>query len=141
MTDTETYIAKIVNDTTFIITAGVNKKVQVNDQYRIVGENSTEIINPVTNERLGSFSPSKGTIIVSEVFDNFSLCKSETIEKEIENPPSAISSAYSAIRSFQTSKETVIVHKHLNVDDDQITGGLVTEPIKVGDLVEKISTF
>lgn len=121
-------IAKIINDYTFIINGGTKHKIKINDKFKIMQEDEIEVADPETNEIIGKYQLNKGVIVVEQLFENFSICKTETYE------------SVNAISQFsRMMNSTTTQHKKLEVDMDQVTGGLTPDAIKIGDIVKKIN--
>lgn len=127
-------IAKIVDDTTFIITGGARQEIEEGEYFNIIQPDEFEVIDPDTGSALGSYKLIKGKIIAETVYDNFTICRTETYTDQIS------SGGLNGITNILAQKsETVTLHKRLDVNEDDITGGLTPEPISVGDIVEKMS--
>lgn len=125
-------IAKIVNDFTFFINAGEQNGIKTGDKFEILQTGETEIKDPDTGETLGSYKAAKGHIIASQVFDKYSACKTETYTDNSKR------NLLPTFEYFAEKNAPVTRHKKLNVDMDEITGGTETEPIRVGDIIQKI---
>lgn len=125
-------VAKIVNDYTIIITGGKEEGVQVNEKFNIIQKGEFEVVDPDTRESLGSYTLTKGTIYAKLVYDHFSICYTRTYDEKRETNLLATIGG--------VGSKTVTVHEKLDVAPDDITGGLTPEPIKVGDIVRKISS-
>lgn len=127
-------IAKIVNEYTFIITGGSSDGVNKDDSFRIIQNEDFEVVDPDTGLSLGSYTLNKGTIYVSSVYDNFSICRTEVTSEQVNTSFSAMSSIIGGTPKW------IDVHTKLNVNEDEITGGLTPDPIAVGDIVKKIKS-
>lgn len=128
-------IAKIINEFTFIITGGIENGLQVDDELSVLQDKSIEVVDPDTGEMIGKYHVNKGTIFVEEVYQNFSLCRSGTYEDEVPVSPF---SATTRMSNFISGTKTVTKYKKLQVNTDEITGGLSTDPISIGDIVKKV---
>lgn len=125
-------IARIINESTFVINKGENSNITLGDVFIIRGKDAISIEDPDSGRSLGSFSPSKGEIFVTEVHEEFSICNTEDYEEEVPTIGSAMLS--STIDLYKTKR--IKRYKKLNVNPVQITGGADTTPIEVGDIVE-----
>lgn len=123
-------IAKIVNDYTFIINGGSTDGVEEADEFNIVQKEDFEVLDPDTGESLGSYELIKGKIYATNIYPKFSICETRTYQQTVNT------NAFQNI--IGNSTKTITSNIRLDVDEDQITGGLTPDPIKVGDTVEKI---
>ena len=118
---TPTYkIVKIIDDQNIVISGGKNRQINEGDKFTVIDKNSEEIIDPDTFESLGYLYKSKGTVIATTVYDQL------TILSSIEVPTN--------LNSFMFPPRQTT----LDVNEDQITGGLESGPISIGDYVQKI---
>ena len=119
------HIVKIINDSEFIINAGIGDNV-VGDKFKIVGHSIDEIIDPITNESLGSLETSKGTIEVKRVFEKMSIASSLS---------RFVSPFLQPMRDFYKTERV-----RLNVDLTQVSGSSsnTDDAIRIGDTVVKI---
>ncbi|OFI46718.1 hypothetical protein BG262_02665 [Floricoccus penangensis] len=122
-------IAKIINDYSFVITAGADNGIELGDKFKIIQPDEFNIVDPDTGESLGSYDLDKGTIIAKKIYDKFTICETELVKKE-----GGILNVANALSGSTTD------YKRLDVDLDQVTGGSYTDPIVIGDVVEKITT-
>lgn len=118
-------VIKIIDDYRIVINSGHEDGVKKGDNFDIYvpGE---EVIDPVTNESLGTLDFIKATVVATQIFPKMSICENADVQ------------TYSLIPNLSeafTRKE----RKPLNVETTHITGGLSIEDrkIKVGDLVRK----
>lgn len=117
-------VIKIISDKRIVINAGKNE-VQTGDILRVIEKNSEEIVDPDTNEVLGTLDYIKATITVEYVYEHMSICKN--YETKTEN----------ALDPFETLRQREVTSP-LNVNLSQITGGynIDNKLIEIGDLVE-----
>ena len=117
-------VIKIISDKRIVINAGKNE-VQTGDILRVIEKNSEEIVDPDTNEVLGTLDYIKATITVDYVYEHMSICKN--IETKTVN----------ALDPFETLRQREVTSP-LNVNLSQITGGynIDNKLIEIGDLVE-----
>ena len=117
-------VIKIISDKRIVINAGKNE-VQTGDILRVIEKNSEEIVDPDTNEVLGTLDYIKATITVEYVYEHMSICKN--YETKTVN----------ALDPFETLRQREVTSP-LNVNLSQITGGynIDNKLIAIGDLVE-----
>ena len=117
-------VIKIISDKRIVINAGKNE-VQTGDILRVIEKNSEEIVDPDTNEVLGTLDYIKATITVEYVYEHMSICKN--YETKTVN----------ALDPFETLRQCEVTSP-LNVNLSQITGGynIDNKLIEIGDLVE-----
>ncbi len=125
-------IAKIVNDYTFIITGGKDEGVQVNEKFEILQDGEIEVLDPDTKTVIGSYTLRKGVIYAQTVYDHFSICTTQTYD---EKRDTSLLATINGVGS-----KIVTVHEKLDVMSEDITGGLTPDPIKVGDIVKKVTS-
>lgn len=117
-------VIKIISDKRIVINAGKNE-VQTGDILRVIEKNSEEIVDPDTNEVLGTLDYIKATITVEYVYEHMSICKN--YETKTVN----------ALDPFEPLRQREVTSP-LNVNLSQITGGynIDNKLIEIGDLVE-----
>ena len=117
-------VIQIISDKRIVINAGKNE-VQTGDILRVIEKNSEEIVDPDTNEVLGTLDYIKATITVEYVYEHMSICKN--YETKTVN----------ALDPFETLRQREVTSP-LNVNLSQITGGynIDNKLIEIGDLVE-----
>ena len=117
-------VIKIISDKRIVINAGKNE-VQTGDILRVIEKNSEEIVDPDTNEVLGTLDYIKATITVEYVYEHMSICKN--YETKTVN----------ALDPFEPLSQREVTSP-LNVNLSQITGGynIDNKLIEIGDLVE-----
>lgn len=119
------HVVKIIDDKTIVINAGTKNNVKVGDEFEIYFD-SENIIDPITNENLGSYTIIKDCVKVTNVFDKISICKGLAVTSPLLNSMTAISNLI------------ISEYKSLDVDKTDISGyGNDTGKIKVGDSVRK----
>lgn len=135
-------IIKIIDETAFIINAGSDDGIEPNDQFNIIDSEGEQIFDPETNELLGMLNTSKGKIIADEVYPKMTITKTRRIAHRSTSPLTEnlaiITNNYKRI--LGENSYDPVHYEELNVDQDQITGGLnqSNHPIKVGDEVSKL---
>lgn len=118
-------VIKIIDDKTIVINVGENNGVKSGNKFQIyaVGEH---VIDPETNEDLGTLNTVKEVVSAIDVFPNMTICRH--IETNYYNPLTNF------VSPFATQK--IDTEKSLNVETTQITGGLSSDlTIKIGDKV------
>lgn len=117
-------IAKIINSKKLVINVGSDDGITEGEEFEIIDKVSdSDVKDPATGESLGNLTTSKGKVIVTRVFPRMSI-----VESPIErmNGLPAIGFVY---------------RKDLNVDPEQITGGLpqsTNSAIQVGDYLQRV---
>lgn len=119
-------VVKIINEHLIVINAGANKGLRKGRKLEIYvpGE---PIVDPETNESLGTLDLIKATIVVKDLFEKMSVC---------ENDDSITKSTFSALIALQGTSYP----KNFKVDPLDITGGYSDKDrtIRVGDLVREV---
>ncbi len=132
-------IAKIIDETTFIITGGISDGLKEGDKFQIVGQVGEEIKDPETGEVLGTLDSVKGIIVATTLYAKMTIARSETFKVGGTINPAFLATSNSINDLFGHTE-----HKALSVDPSQITGGLDTysddNPIQVGDIVTYLSS-
>ena len=125
-------IVKIIDEYTVIINAGTNDGIESGDKFQILDKTGSAVRDPDTNEILGHLDLIKDTVTASEVQEKMCFCSSHY----------EISFGTSFMETINTINQATIVpkQKKLNIDLDQVTGGLrkSNEPIRLGDAVRLI---
>lgn len=123
-------VIKIIDDMNIVINCGENEGIKEGDRFYIYSENGTAVIDPFTNENLGSFKGIKAKVVATTVYEKMSVCQNSVIIGGLAN-----SLGIAALEPYVGKRAS------LNVDPSQISGGLdtdVDEPIRIGDEAEKI---
>ena len=116
-------VIKIINEYNIVINAGSEQGLSRHDQLEIFvpGE---EVLDPDTNESLGTLDFIKAYISVKDLFPKMAIC---------ENSETRSNNLLSFMDNF-TVEET----DRLNVETTEISGGLSgSRKIQIGDLVRK----
>lgn len=121
-------IVKIIDDYTVVINGGKNDDL-ANDDELIIFSPGEKVIDPDTGLSLGTLDSIKANIYIENALDLMSVCKSSELVTTIE-----------PLVKFENPFSSKEVEKlmPLNVDPKQITGGLNTSKIVIGDLVRKL---
>lgn len=123
-------VIKIIDDMNIVVNCGERDGIKEGDKFYVYSENGTPIIDPFTNENLGSFRGIKEKVTATTVYEKMSICQNSVIIGGIADKFGDL--AFDSVLGKRAS---------LNVDPEQISGGLdssVDEPIRIGDEVEKI---
>ena len=127
-------ITKIIDETAFIINAGLEDGIERNDRFEILDKKGEEIKDPDSDEVIGILNTSKGIIIADTVYPKMTIAKTRVIGGRV--------SLASDILKFSNPylTETSGHPEELLVEESQISGGLEksTNPIQIGDEVTKL---
>lgn len=131
-------VIKIISEFEIVINGGENSYVSEGDQFEVYVEGN-EIIDPFTNENLGTLDFIKDTLTATYVSSNFAVLKK--VDVVIEKEPSQIERAFT-MNFLQSKTTTRKITTRLNVFEDEITGyGIDADQmipeIKVGDYVRE----
>ena len=72
-----TKVVKILTETELVLGAGSDKGVEIGMEF-VIYENGEEIIDPATSESLGHLEIIKGYVLVVNVQEKLSVCKTKT---------------------------------------------------------------
>lgn len=134
-------VAKILDDTTLIGNIGKNDNFKQNDKLKIVGSADVAIEDPDTGEILGYLGGQKGFVYIDEIYDKFSILKSKFVDKHIVKAPIntlTTTPANIGLQSMFKDREIPAHYEELNIDYDDVVDTISDEPIKVGDILEKV---
>jgi len=131
-------VIKIISKSEVVINGGDNDFVREGNEYEVYVEGN-EIVDPFSNESLGTLDFIKDTLTATYVSNKFAILKK--IETVVEKEPSQIEKAFT-MNFLQSKTTTRKVTINLNVFEDEITGyGIDAEQmipeIKVGDYVRE----
>lgn len=123
-------IIRIVDEHTVLVNLGSKDGVSSGGIFRTVGK-SEAIIDPVTDEKLGSVEIVKTKLKASKVYERFSVAVSRWAELT-----ASLTAVENALSMFSTIDTTV--GKNLRVDPEEIVGWAASDEqiIRVGDEVE-----
>jgi hypothetical protein len=117
-------VVKIIDSQRLVINAG-SRNTLTKGQKLVVYVPGDEVLDPDTQESLGTLDTIKCYIEVADVFEKMSICKNAEIDDIRMNFGLAIGAAF----RYQ--------NKNLPIDAEDISGGLKPiSRIKVGDLVK-----
>ncbi|MET0648636.1 MAG: hypothetical protein ABW208_18650 [Pyrinomonadaceae bacterium] len=124
-------IIRILDTRTVVINLGREHGITDASIFRILGE-PEQIIDPVTNEVLGSVKVTKTRVRATQVFDKFTTASTTWVEHGV-----AVSEAINLARIFGSTQNTVD-EGELNVSPEDIRPWKAKSesPVKVGDTVE-----
>jgi hypothetical protein len=132
-------IAKIIDTRSIVINAGVNEKIKIGDQLQIVGSKGPKVKDPDTGKELGTLDAIKGKVVVTQVYAHMAIAESIKYRDKSQSTPAILQNAMppSSLQDIMYGPE---VQRDLHVDMNEITGGYEEndDPIRVGDIVEKI---
>lgn len=126
MVDDNFKVIEILDKHSVLINYGRDQAANENDKVRIISIGPA-VIDPETNENLGTLNSVKAILTVVTVYDKFSLCQNiETTTTNVLTSP---------LSRFETKSTQV---KILNVDEATISNKKIPDDtlIKIGDIVE-----
>jgi hypothetical protein len=130
-------IVRILDKRTVVINLGSKNGIGNNSVFHILGE-PEKVIDPDTNETLGTVKVSKSRVRASQVFDRFTVATTSWKNTSYSFPGLRVSEllGYSGISGIPTTEE--IDEGELNVDvaDIRPWKAKSESPVKVGDEVE-----
>lgn len=121
-------VIKIINDTSLVINVGSIDSVKNGDEFEIF-QPGCEVLDPETNESLGTLDYVKATVRVKNAFPKMSVCVNTQTKSEPLFPPT--------MNVFSAAREVI---QTLPIAPEDISGGYenVDKTIRIGDLVRKI---
>lgn len=128
-------IVKILDEYTVIVNAGESAGIKTGDEFQILDEKGSDVLDPDTGEVLGSLDLIKATVLVTEVQERMSFCSSPTYTTMQPD-------FFNTFQKISTALPTATKQDKLNVDLKEITGGLrkSNEKVRVGDSVRLIKS-
>lgn len=131
-------VAKIISTKQIVVNAGKKDGLDIGDELEIVGQVGDPVKDPDTGKTLGTLDYLKGRVTVTTTYEKMSIADAPT--KEIaDNPytqPQRLAEKLAVLGGLRSQ-----VQEDLNVDPDEITGGLpeveneYNKQIHVGDTV------
>lgn len=132
-------VAKIIDDKNLIITGGYEDGIKVNDKMEIIDKSSDITVkDPDTGEILGTLDATKGEVVVAKVFPHMAIVESPKRKVPgLTTATGTLNVGLSVQESLKRMMTEHITQDALNVDPEQITGGLPrsSAPIRIGDIV------
>lgn len=119
-------VIEILDEYSILINYGSDHGANEDDEIRIIST-GPEVIDPITDEVLGTLDSVKAVLTIVTTYSKFSLCKKiETTTKNILISP---------LSQFDTVAKTI---KSIKVDKGSISGKIMPDDttIKIGDKVE-----
>ena len=119
-------VIEIVDNTHIIINYGTAQGAREDKQVRVFSIGRS-VVDPETNEDLGTWNVIKATLTITEAFRYFSICSNKEVKTS------------SVLEPFPSGfTRTVTKFNNINVDENQITNNKnePAAPIQVGDFVE-----
>lgn len=117
-------VIKIINAYSIVINGGSNNELHLGDEMEVFVKGE-EILDPDTNESLGTLDYIKSRIEIATLLPKMSICKNYKV------------SAFIITLADSLSKKT---EQALNIDSTEISGEYFTDStkIKIGDTVRKL---
>jgi len=119
-------VVAILSNTEVIINIGFKDNV-TNEMYFAI-KSSDGITIKDGDTTLGEFSYTKGYVIAKEVFENFTYCRTETVQR----------TSNVLAESLDFFNRTVRSRKELDVDPDEVTPPKRDPVVRIGDKVVQI---
>src|SRR5699024_3427214 len=139
MKNKEFKIVKILDEYNVVINAGTNHDLKQSDQFQIIDKEGSEVIDPDTQEVIGTLDLIKATVEVTELHEKMCICSSkQSIKMNSLLSSTALSTGINSIADgFAVSEQ-----EKLNVDLKQVTGGKrkSNKKIRLGDTARLLKT-
>lgn len=134
MKNKEFKIVKILDEYNVVINAGISQDIKQGDQFQILDKEGSEVVDPDTQEVIGTLDLIKATVRVTELHEKMCICSSQSSIKM--NSP-FLSGISSISDSFTVSEQ-----EKLNVDLAQVTGGKrkSNKKIRLGDVARLLKS-
>ena len=124
-------VAKIVDETTVVITVGAKDGVKDGMRFVIVTEGG-EVKDPDTGESLGNWEVVKGRLVAAHVQEKMTVCVAELPKSEEGSGTRTLSAAM-----IEVSMPGRLTGK-LNVLPGEASGSPEVGPVRVGDRVRSV---
>src|SRR5699024_13033 len=134
MENKEFKIVKILDEYNVVINAGLSHGLKQGDQFQILDKEGSDVIDPDTQEVIGTLDLIKATVEVTELQEKMCICSSRhTIKPNSLLSSTALSVGINSITDSLKFSE----QEKLNVDLTQVTGGKrkSNKKIQLGDVV------
>lgn len=122
-------IIAIPNNTSVVINIGLSDGYEIGDSFTIY-EPGPDVFDPTKNKVIGRYDYIKENVKITEVYENFSICKNKVTVKRTP--------AFGASMSSLLEGKTETSFKQLNVTDSEIVEWkikhseiLINDPIKI----------
>lgn len=131
-------VAKIISTKQLVVNAGKKDGLDIGDELEIVGQVGDPVKDPDTGKTLGTLDYLKGRVTVTSTYENMSIVDAP-IKEIMDDPytqPQRLAEKFAVLGGLRSR-----VQEDLNVDPDEITGGLpeveneYNKQIHVGDTV------
>jgi hypothetical protein len=123
-------IVRLIDDHTAILNVGADQGVEGRMRFAIYTP-TDQIIDPETNEVLGSYRRLKGVVVVDEIAAAFCVASAPVVQEEVVEEVGFIGLQTRTRRKTRTRSE-------LNVDEGQIQAMPTGEVVRVGDYIEEV---
>lgn len=119
-------VIEILDELSILINYGSEDGAEKGEEVRVIAI-GPEVIDPETNETLGTLDSIKAELTIETTYKNFSLCKKVVIirENRLAIPPGLLQTERRVLRPLSVDKENI---SHKKFPDESI--------IKIGDKVE-----
>ncbi|HJE44431.1 hypothetical protein [Levilactobacillus namurensis] len=132
MEQPDAQVIRILSDTELVINLGSEDGINYNDKFEIY-EPGEQMINPLTNEKLGAFDYVKASVEAKEIHEKFSIVKHVTKSRE------TVSHGGLSALSQMTKEVTRTTTHSLPVNENQILPqNIKSTQIQVGDPVRSV---
>jgi len=140
MKNKEFKIVKILDEYNVVINAGINQDLKQGDQFQILDKEGSDVIDPDTQEIIGTLDLIKATVEVAELHEKMCICSSQSSIKM--NSPFSTSKVLSAGINSISDSLTFSEQEKLNVDLTQVTGGKrkSNKKIQLGDVARLLKS-
>lgn len=130
-------ITKVMNNYEVVLNVGKNDGITEKNRFVVLGE-SNPVIDPITNEILGTIPYEKAKLRVKQLYTNLTIC--EDIDNGVYYEKSLLNSSFSPIidATADLFGKREYVHNKLNIDIDDLTESELEQSIKIGDEVKVI---
>jgi hypothetical protein len=122
-------IVRLIDDHTAILNVGSDNGVAGNMRFLIYTP-VEEIVDPETNESLGTYRRRKGVLVVDEIAPKFCVASAPVVREElVEEVP---------YLGFGRTRRRTVTKRNLNVDSAQVRAMPTGDDVRVGDIVEQL---
>lgn len=122
-------IIRIIDPTTVVINLGSDDGIVSSSRFYVLGE-PEQVVDPVSNELLGTVNVTKIVLKTNQVFERFTIAVSKWTESKMKNNLTAFMTGF--------EYETLTYGTELNVEKGEIKPwrSKTEIPVKIGDEVE-----
>ena len=131
-------IAEVIDNQTVAISAGATSGVKNGMRFKIFSEKKIDVLDPVSNEKLGELDIEKLRVQVTTLYDKF--CLAETYEYETINVGGNYSgTSFATLNKLFEEPKLIKKRKTFDIDENEKRPINKTESIvRVGDRVEQL---